>query len=72
MKKVKKSPRQEFLDDCYLRNDIKRVAAMAWDAMQLASSHDPEHAQELKEFRRRLEKLEGSKEPRERYSGNFS
>ena len=28
----------------------KRLAAYAWDAMQLASTHDPDHAKELKKL----------------------
>lgn len=48
--KRKLSPRAKFLKN---RTTIKSVAAYAWDAMQLASSHDPEHAEEL----RRLESM---------------
>jgi hypothetical protein len=40
----KQSPRAKFI----ARADLKRLAAYAWDAMQLASSHDPDHAKDLK------------------------
>jgi hypothetical protein len=46
----KLSPRAKFIKEV----DIKRLAAYAWDAMQLASSHDPDHAKELKQLRKDL------------------
>ena len=45
----KQTARAKFIAEV----DSKRLAAYAWDAMQLASSHDPDHAKELK----RLESL---------------
>jgi hypothetical protein len=39
----KLSPRAKFIAEATL----KSLAAYAWDAMQLASSHDPEHAKEI-------------------------
>ena len=45
----KLSPRANFI----VNADIKKLKGYAWDAMQLASSHDPDHAKELK----RLEDL---------------
>lgn len=30
--------------------DLKKLAAYAWDAMQLASSHDPDHAKQLEKL----------------------
>lgn len=38
------TPRATFINDV----TFAELAAYAWDAMQLASSHDPEHARELK------------------------
>lgn len=38
MIKVKNRPRARFIETA----DVKKVAATAWDAMQLASSHDPD------------------------------
>lgn len=38
------SPRKAFIKNA----DLKRLAGYAWDAMHLASSHDPEHSAELK------------------------
>ncbi len=40
----KKSPRAKFISEVKL----KRLAGYAWDAMRLASTHDPDHAKELK------------------------
>ena len=34
-------------------SDIKKIAAVAWDALVLASTHDPDHEKQL----RRLESL---------------
>lgn len=45
----KKSPRAKFIAEV----DFKRLAGYAWDCMQQASHHDPEHAELL----RKLEKL---------------
>lgn len=43
MQKKKMSPRSRFI----LETDFLQLKAYAWDAMQLASHHDPEHAKEL-------------------------
>jgi hypothetical protein len=40
----KQSPRAKFISEV----GLKKLAGYAWDAMQLASSHDPDHAKELK------------------------
>jgi hypothetical protein len=50
----KMSARHNFIQTI----NLKRLAAYAWDAMQLASSHDPDHAKELKELRIRIDVLE--------------
>lgn len=50
----KLTPRAAFIKNV----DLKRLAAFAWDAMQLASSHDPDHAKQLEECRIWLLKLE--------------
>lgn len=42
----KQTPRAKFISEA--STDIKKLAGYAYDAMQLASSHDPEHAQILK------------------------
>ncbi len=47
--KKKQSPRSRFIEE----QNIKSIAAHSWDAMMLASSHDPEHEAALI----RLEKL---------------
>ena len=39
----KLSPRAKFINTA----SLQKLAAYAWDAMQLASSHDPDHAKEL-------------------------
>jgi hypothetical protein len=41
-------PRAKFIRDA--SKDTKRLAGYAWDAMQQASSHDPEHSKELQEL----------------------
>ena len=38
--------------------DIKEIAAHAWDALTLASTHDPDHAKKLRELESRIEVLE--------------
>jgi hypothetical protein len=38
--------------------DLKKLAEYAWDAMQLASSHDPDHAFTLESFEDRISVLE--------------
>lgn len=48
------SPRAKFVKDV----TPKRLAGYSWDAMQLASTHDPDHAKELKELRMRIEVME--------------
>ena len=40
----KQSPRAKFISTV----GLKKLAGYAWDAMRLASSHDPDHAKELK------------------------
>lgn len=52
MKKL--TPRAEFVKHACL----KRVRQRAWDAMEMASTHDPDHAKELVELRSRVEVLE--------------
>lgn len=42
--KKKQSPRSKFIKE----SDLENVARVAWDAMMLASYHDPEHAAGLK------------------------
>lgn len=42
---MKKTPRAKFIAEAGV--DTKRLAACVWDAMQQASSHDPDHAGEL-------------------------
>jgi hypothetical protein len=43
------TPRAKFIAEA--SKNPKKLAAYAWDAMQLASSHDPDHAKELKALR---------------------
>jgi len=50
------TPREKFIIEA--SKNTKKLAACAWDAMQLASSHDPDHAKELAELRTRISKLE--------------
>ena len=52
MKKL--TPRAEFVKHA----SLARVRRRAWDAMAMASSHDPDHAKELLELRSRIEVLE--------------
>jgi hypothetical protein len=40
------SPRAKFVRSV----SLKKLAGYAWDAMQLASHHDPEHAKELQKL----------------------
>ena len=46
MKKL--SPRAKFIAEA----DIKKLAAFVWDAMQLASTHDPDHEKRLRALER--------------------
>jgi hypothetical protein len=44
------SPRAKFIAKIQAeisQDDITHLAGFVWDAMQLASSHDPDHAKEL-------------------------
>jgi len=49
----KKGPRASFIE----RSDLKKVAAFAWDAMQLASSHDPDLEDRIVILERQMERL---------------
>jgi hypothetical protein len=40
------TPRAAFIKNA----DLKRLAAYAWDAMQLASTHDPDLAKSIKQL----------------------
>jgi hypothetical protein len=42
------TPRAKFIAEA--SKNPKKLAAWAWDAMMLASSHDPDHAKELAEL----------------------
>jgi len=42
----KQSPRAKFVAEV----DLKRLAGYAWDAMMLASSHDPDHTKQLEKL----------------------
>ena len=65
------SPRVKFIATI----TIKKLAGYCWDAMQLASTHDPEHAIELDELRTRVAVLERQMErigaPMYRTKGNL-
>jgi hypothetical protein len=50
----KQSPRSKFIKEV----NFERLAGFAWDAMVLASTHDPEHEKDLFELRSRIEVLE--------------
>lgn len=52
MKKL--SPRARFIKLA----DGLEVKRCVWDALMLASSHDPDHAKELRDLRIRIEVLE--------------
>jgi hypothetical protein len=43
---MSKSPRFKFIHEA----SDERVRGYLWDAMQLASTHDPDHAKELKQL----------------------
>lgn len=49
----KLSPRAKFIKTA----SLEKVAAYAWDAMQLASSHDPDHEKRLAILERQVERL---------------
>jgi hypothetical protein len=51
------TPRKKFIADCCKTGGIRKLAGWAWDAMMLASSHDPEHARELIALNRELNEL---------------
>jgi hypothetical protein len=42
------TPRAKFIAEA--SKNPKKLAAYAWDAMQLASTHDPDHAKSLKDL----------------------
>lgn len=42
----RQSPRAKFIAEI----DLQRLAGYAWDAMSLASSHDPDHAKQLEKL----------------------
>lgn len=54
MQKKKMSPRSRFI----LETDFLQLKAYAWDAMQLASTHDPDHDRCLKYLLHRVSILE--------------
>ena len=39
------TPRSAFINNA----NLEKVAAKSWDAMELASSHDPEHAKDIRD-----------------------
>lgn len=65
------TPRAKFVK----KPNLEKVAAHAWDAMTMASTHDPDHAKELRELRSRIEVLERQMErigaPLYRSKGNL-
>ena len=48
------SPRKRFITQA----NLQKVAARTWDASMQASTHDPDHAKELCDLRKRIEVLE--------------
>ena len=46
------TPRAKFIAEA--SKNPKKLAAWAWDAMMLASSHDPDHAKELASIHKEL------------------
>ncbi len=46
MSKRKLSPRAKFIAEA----DLKKLAGWSWDAMKLASTHDPDHSKKLIEL----------------------
>jgi hypothetical protein len=44
------TPRAKFIAEA--SKNPKKLAAYAWDAMQLASTHDPDHAKEIAGLRK--------------------
>ena len=51
--KKKQSRRARFIKEA----DLQTVAAWAWDAMMLVSTHDPEHEHRLNILERQTERL---------------
>ena len=49
----KKGPRAKFVDSA----DPKKIAALAWDAMQLASTHDPDLEERIIILERQVKRL---------------
>jgi hypothetical protein len=49
----KKSPRARFIESV----DLKKLAGYAWDAMQLASTHDPDLEWRITVLERQTERL---------------
>lgn len=45
------SPRKKFIEQA------AHVAAYAWDAMELASTHDPDHERRLEILERQMERI---------------
>lgn len=54
MKNREPTPRKKFVEGV----TFKRLAGYSWDAMQLASTHDPEYAKYILKLERRLAILE--------------
>jgi hypothetical protein len=54
MSRNNNSPRSKFLE----KFDDHRLAAVVWDLMELATTHDPDHAKELRNLHSRLELAE--------------
>lgn len=48
------SPRSRFLE----RFSDKKLAAVVWEIQRLATTHDPDHARELRKLGRRVGRLE--------------
>ena len=51
---AKLSPRKKFIESA----SLKRLARHSWDAMQLASTHDPDHAKILRDIISRIQVIE--------------
>jgi len=49
----KQSPKAKFIAEV----DLKRLAGCAWDAMILASTHDPDHDIRLSILERQMERF---------------
>ena len=50
----KLTPRADFI----LNAPTEAIAKRAWDAMIMASTHDPDHQKEINKLNKRVERLE--------------